>query len=302
MSITRPLLRYHGGKFRLAPWILSHFPEHKIYTESFGGGGSILLRKQRVYDEVYNDLDGEICNLFRVLRNPSQARELIRLISLTPYSREEFEVSYLVDGDPIEQARRTVTRSFMGFGANGTAGEKTGFRSGTRSSGSSAAHDWMRYPSHLDSIVERMRGVTIENRPALEVLRFYDDAKCLHYVDPPYPHSTRGDGHYRYEMNDDDHRELAATLHGLKGMVIVSGYACDLYDAELFPRWQRIVRSTYGDNARERTEVIWISPNAVTRPQLFALEAQQRGLGGGMAAYGEEVAGFNGHTLGGEEG
>lgn len=268
MKVARPVLRYHGGKWMLAPWILSHFPEHKIYTESFGGGASVLLRKRRCYDEVYNDLDGEIVNMFRVLRNPSQARELVRLVSLTPYAREEFEVSYLTDGDPIEQARRTITRSFMGFGANATSGGKTGFRSGQRSSGSSAAHDWMNYPPVLAGAIERMRGVTIENRPAIDVLRFYDDARSLHFVDPPYPHSTRGDGSYRFEMTDDDHRELAAALHGLKGMVVLCGYACELYDEELYPDWQRITRDTFGDNARPRTEVLWISPNAITRPQL----------------------------------
>lgn len=254
----------------LAPWILSHFPEHKIYTEAFGGGASVLLRKQRTYDEVYNDLDGEIVNLFRVLRNPSQARELIRLVTLTPYARQEFDESYLPDGDPVEQARRTVVRSAMGFGHHSASGQKTGFRTGTRLSGTSAAHDWMRYPPILAAAVERLRGVTIENRHAFDVLRFYDDSKALHFVDPPYPHSTRGDGAwYKYEMTDDEHRELATVLHSLKGMVVLCGYACELYDQELYPDWRRITKDTHADGARDRTEVLWISPNAVTRPQLL---------------------------------
>lgn len=90
-EVVRPLLRYHGGKWRLAPWIISFFPDHRIYTEAYGGAASVLLRKKRSYAEVYNDLDGEIVNLFRVLRNPAQARELIRLVALTPFAREEFE-------------------------------------------------------------------------------------------------------------------------------------------------------------------------------------------------------------------
>lgn len=272
MNVTRPALRYHGGKWMLAPWILSHFPEHKIYTESFGGGASVLLRKKRTYDEVYNDLDGEIVNLFRVLRNPSQARELTRLVTLTPYAREEFEVSYISDGDPIEQARRTVVRAAMGFGSHAASGQKTGFRTGLRSSGTSASHDWMHYPPVLESVAARLRGVTIENRQAVEVLRFYDTARALHFVDPPYPHDTRGSGAwYRHEMTNDDHRELADTLHGLKGMIVLSGYACDLYDLELYADWQRITKDTHADGARDRVEVLWISPNAITRPQ-FALE------------------------------
>lgn len=258
----------------LAPWILSHFPEHKIYTESYGGGASVLLRKKRTYAEIYNDLDGEICNFFRVVRNPSQARELIRLVTLTPYAREEFELSYLADGDPIEQARRTITRSMMGFGSHSVTGQKSGFRTGMRLSGTSAAHDWMHYPPVLERVIERMRGVTIENRQATEVVRFYDDTRALHFVDPPYPHSTRGgDGWYRFEMTDDEHRDLANVLHSLKGMVVLSGYACDLYDTELYPTWQRITKDTHADGARDRTEVLWISPNAITRPQLFALDA-----------------------------
>ena len=274
MRITRPILRYHGGKWMLAPWILSHLPDHKIYTESFGGGASVLLRKKRSYDEVYNDLDGEIVNLFRVMRNPSQARELLRLVTLTPYAREEFEASYLADGDPIEQARRTVTRSFMGFGAHATAGGATGFRCGQRSSGSSAAHDWRNYPPVMEKAIDRLRGVTIENRNALEVLKFYDSPKTLHFVDPPYPHGTRcGDAWYRYELNDDEHRELAATLHGMKGMVVLCGYACDLYDLELYADWQRVTKDTHADGAKPRTEVLWISPNAVVRPQLALVDA-----------------------------
>lgn len=268
---SRPVLRYHGGKWMLAPWILSHFPQHKIYTEAFGGGASVLLRKRRSYDEVYNDLDGEIVNLFRVLRDEQQARRLICLVELTPYARQEFADSYEATDDPVEQARRTLARSFMGFGANGTAGAKTGFRAGLRAAGTSAAHDWMNFPPHLARAVERLRGVTMENRPAVDVLRFYDDPRALHFVDPPYPHGTRGYGSYRYEMADDDHRELATVLRGLKGMVVLCGYACDLYDLELYPDWHRVTRNTYADGARPRTEVLWISPDAVAQPQL-ALE------------------------------
>lgn len=274
--LSRPVLRYHGGKWLLAPWIIGHFPDHKIYTEAFGGAASVLLRKQRSYSEIYNDLDGEIVNLFRVLRNPSQARELVRLVTLTPYAREEFEESYLLDGDPIEQARRTLVRAYMGFGAFAACGNRSGFRTGMRKSGTSADHDWMHYPKHLEAAIERLRGVTIESRPAIELLQFYDDPRTLHYVDPPYPEAQRGNyGAYRHEMSDDDHRALASVLHSLQGMVIVSGYACDLYDVELYPDWQRVTRSTHADGARDRIEVLWISPNAVRRPSLFQLEATQ---------------------------
>lgn len=261
---TRPALRYHGGKWRLAPWIISHFPAHHVYVEPYAGAASVLLRKERSYAEVYNDLDGEIVNLFRVLRDPAQARELTRLLKLTPYARTEFEASYLTDGDPIEQARRTVTRSFMGFSSSLTGTWTTGFRSNCNRSGSTPAHNWQDYPEALEGIVERLRGVVIENQPALKMLARYDTLKTLHYVDPPYPLATRGSrwsgNAYRYEMSDDDHRQLAEVLHSLQGMVIISSYPCDLYDDELFPTWQRVQRIAYADKAARRTEVLWLSP------------------------------------------
>ena len=267
MSVSRPILRYFGGKWVLAPWIISHFPTHKIYTEAFGGAASVLLRKTRAYAEVYNDLDGEMVNLFRVLRNPAQARELVRMVALTPFAREEFELSYLADGDPIEQARRTLFRSFAGYGTNAIQ-RNTGFRGNVTRSGTIPAHDWATLPGVLEQAIDRLRGVIIEHDSAERVLRTYDGPTTLDYVDPPYPHDTRRGGRYRHEMTDDDHRDLAGVVKDLAGMVIVSGYACELYDLDLYADWQRVTRHTHADGAKDRTEVLWISPNAVVRPQL----------------------------------
>jgi DNA adenine methylase len=265
MKPKRPVLRYHGGKWKLAPWIISHFPAHRIYVEPYGGAASVLLQKERSYSEVYNDLDGEIVNLFRVLRNPMQARELIRLLRLTPYARTEFETSYLADGDPIEQARRTVTRSFMGFGSTVTGKWSTGFRSNSNHRGTAPAHDWRNYPEALEGIIDRLRGVVIENRPAYKVLIMHDTPQTLHYIDPPYPFSTRNGrwagNAYRHEMSDNDHREMAEVLRGLTGMIVISGYACDLYDIELYPDWQSVKKSTHADGASQRTETLWLSPS-----------------------------------------
>lgn len=272
---TRPILRYHGGKWNMAPKIIDLFPPHRIYVEPYGGGGSVLLRKPRSYAEVYNDLDGEIVNLFRVLRNPALARDLVRVVRLTPYAREEHELAYLTDGDPVEQARRTLVRSFMGFGSDGIK-RKTGFRSNVLRSGTTPAGDWCGMPAILEQVVERLRGVVIENLPALSVIAKYDHAQALHYVDPPYPHETRSDDNrYRYEMKRADHVELAAALHQVKGHVILSGYACDLYDCELYPDWQRIEFSAHADGARNRVEVIWIKPGSTVQATLYAGEAIQ---------------------------
>jgi len=266
---TRPALRWHGGKWKLAPWIIEQFPPHRMYTEVFGGAASVLLRKPRCYSEVYNDLDGSVVNFFRILRDSAGAEQLTKAIELTPFSREEYVAALAYSEDPLEDARRLVVRSYMGFGSD-AVNLKTcsGFRSNSRRSGSTPAHDWKNYPNALRVIIKRFRGVVIESRPAVQVLKTHDDPATLHYVDPPYPHNTRGGNssgpkhNYAHEMTDDDHRELASVLEQLAGAVVLSGYACDLYDRELFPDWQRVERKTHADGARERTEVLWLNEAA----------------------------------------
>ncbi len=259
-KIKRPLLRYHGGKWMMAPWIIEHFPPHRIYVEPFGGGASVLLRKERSFSEVYNDLDNEIVNLFKIARD--HGPELKRLLELTPFSRSEFELSYHMTDDLIEQARRTVVRSFMGFGSNAVLKKITGFRMDVVRRGSIPPHDWMNYPQALLAIIDRLRGVSIENRNAIKVMKDYDRPDTLHYCDPPYTAGSRGKGvDYRFEMSDKDHRELADAIHKLQGNVIISGYRSDLYD-ELYRCWKRVERQSYtnaaGYGAKRRIECIWI--------------------------------------------
>jgi len=192
-KVRRPMLRYHGGKWILAPWIISHFPPHRVYTECFGGAASVLLRKDRSHTEVYNDLDGEIVSLFRVVRE--RGEDLQRLVELTPFSREEYRGSFITALDPLEQARRTLIRSFMGFGSNSLCrAVKSGFRANSTRRGNSPARDWRNWPSHIPSIVERLQGVVIERRTAAEVMCAHDGPESLHYCDPPYVHSTRRGG------------------------------------------------------------------------------------------------------------
>jgi DNA adenine methylase len=259
---NRPLLRYHGGKWKMADRIISYFPQHRIYVEPYGGAGSVLLQKPRCYAEIYNDLDGEIVNLFRMVRE--RGNELAEKLKATPFSRVEYRLSFEVSEDPMEQARRTVIRSFMGFGSNSLCRNiQSGFRSNSNRSGTTAAHDWQNYPHELHAIIKRLGGVVIENRDALEVMLRHDTEECLHYCDPPYVHETRsaamhGAHGYSHEMTDDDHRKMAAVLNELKGMVIVSGYACSLYDDELFADWRRVEWNALADGARERTEVLWL--------------------------------------------
>lgn len=269
MTVARPVLRYHGGKFKLARWIISNLPKHRVYVEPFGGGGSVLMQKPRSYAEVYNDLWDTVVNVFQVLRDPESAAKLEQLLRLTPFSRTEFdkcgEIELAEIADPIEKARRTIFRSFAGFGSASTNSKyATGFRCNSNRSGTTPAHDWVNYPNHIDSFVKRLSGVVIENRDYKRVFEQHDSLETLFYVDPPYVHATRnmarGNAAYACEMTDHDHCELADIMHNLKGMVVLSGYHSELYDI-LYKGWRTVERKTHADGAVDRLEVLWFSPN-----------------------------------------
>jgi DNA adenine methylase len=162
----------------------------------------------------------------------------------------------------------------MGFGSAAASGQNTGFRANSNRSGTTPAHDWVNYSDSVMIFAERLQGVVLENRPAIDVIKQHDGLDTLHYIDPPYPHATRSQKRrsspaYRFEMTDDEHNELAGILRTVDGMVVISGYPCPLYDDELYPDWQRITRRALADGARKRTEVLWISPRAQTCLPMF---------------------------------
>lgn len=270
---TRPVLRWHGSKWLQAPGIISLFPAHRVYVEAFGGGASVLLRKQRAHAEVWNDLDDEVFNFFCVLRDHGD--RLTDLLQLTPFSRRELEVAFEVCHEPIERARRLVVRCFQGFGSNAhsvgagatSVGRSTGFRANSNKSGTTPAHDWVNYPGALEVTRARFSGVIIEHRPAIDIMSQHDGEGTLHYVDPPYLPETRSPANkyglkhrmYRHELTPDDHAGLLTYLKTLRGMVVLSGYPHPMYDDAL-PGWRRIERAALADGARPRTEVLWINP------------------------------------------
>jgi len=268
--VSGPISRYFGGKWRVAPWIISHFPEHKHYTEVYGGAASVLLRKPRVLGEVYNDLSGHAVNLFRVLRDPVAGLELCRRIELTPFAREEFYSCEMAPSDDaIERARKFLVIAHMRYGTGaGDSPQGEGFRSSSKQT--FPAITFAKLPTIAAQVVERFRGVLIEQLPALEVLRKHDTPDSLHYVDPPYVHDTRSSGHeYLHEMTDDEHRALCRTLLGLSGRVVVSNYANPIYDAA-FAGWARHVRKVTCEKGLYREEVLWVSPAKSTLDSLIA--------------------------------
>lgn len=264
--ITRPIMRYPGGKYSLAKWVISHFPAHETYVELFGGAASVLMRKPRSIGEVYNDLNGDVVNVFRVLRNHEQAAQLARALALTPYANEEYRLAYEPCDDPIERARRIIFRSFAGHGSDSVTRSHAGFRGyRNKESGVTAAQEWASFPREISVFTARLQGVCIEQREAIKLIPVFDRPDTLYYADPPYLISTRSSSSVKYtcEMTDADHEQLAEILHQVEGMVIVSGYPSELYD-RLYAGWLCIPHAHRAQNAKPSTECLWLSPNIQT--------------------------------------
>lgn len=249
-------LNYLGSKVRLAKWVKSFFPPHLLYVEPFGGGAGVLLNKPRSKVEVYNDLDGEVVNFFRVMRDPEQSAELIRRLRLTPYARAEHDCAWIKgSGDAVERARMLFVRSWCGVGSKGSAGSKAGFRR----DGPVAAGEAGLFAYGVDGlagVAERLRSVVIECTDALDLLAHYDSTETLFYVDPPY--SAKGIQLYR---NGIDHESLLESCLSLEGFCIVSGYQSDLY-ADRLASWhvERLDTKVACFRHKPVTECLWISP------------------------------------------
>lgn len=271
--ITRPALRYHGGKWRLADWVISHLPPHHCYVEPFGGAMSVLLRKPRSAIEVYNDLDQHVVDFFRVLRDPLQAEQLRRALELTPYSRLEFVHAWEDHDDPVEAARRMVIRTAQAIGA-----KKRLARNGWRSQATyhTPTSMWTGWPRHIPSYVDRLREVLIDHQPATDVIAQFDRQETLFYVDPPYMLKTRAGDHrkvYAHELEDAEHEALLEQLLQVKGMVLLSGYRHPLYD-EALAGWRRVDIHARAQSNQPRVESLWISPAAAAALHQPALELE----------------------------
>lgn len=259
--VKRPALRYYGGKWKIAPWIISYFPPHLNYVEPCGGGASVLLQKQPSRLETYNDLDGDVVNFFRVLRDDKEA--LLEKIHLTPWARDEYDYCLQPADEPIERARRFYCISFMSFNGALTRSKSTyGWRSTTDyRSRSPAVYDIQS--NDLWSIAERMASVQIENKDWREVVDRYDNDQTLIYIDPPYIESERAKrNRYTHEWTDRDHIAAAAVLSMCKGFVIVSGYDSPLYSS-LYSGWTKVDRLTVTNSGAKRSESLWLSPRTV---------------------------------------
>lgn len=250
----KQVLKYPGAKSRLADWIVNNMPKHNVYLEPYAGSLSVLLNKPRCHIETVNDLHGEVVNFFRVLRDKPD--ELKRLIEFTPYSREEYDLAYQDSVSEIERARRFCVRCWQGFGCANLY--HNGFKSGQQSSSPNPAKAWAEYPNIIIPAAERLKGVQIENIPAIELIKRYNTSDVLIYADPPYLHSTRKKYLYKYEMTDADHLEMLKALADHPGPVMISGYENDLYNS-ILEGWRKIKKDTLAEAGVKREEVLWLN-------------------------------------------
>lgn len=256
---TRPVLRWHGGKWRLAPWIISHFPPHKVYCEPYGGAASVLLRKPRAITEIYNDLDRLLVQMFEILRE--RPLELARAIAMTPYARDEYVQLYQPSPDPLEQTRRFIARSFMGMFSKGAI-TQSGFDARVNPDGyTGRLRSFFELPDEVMKVAERFRHVIIENVDALKLICRIDRPDALIYVDPPYMPEVRAAKAkvYEHEMDVAAHEALLKALAQSRSMVIVSGYSTDLY-ADLLAGWRKVQQSARTDGGHIRSEALWLNP------------------------------------------
>jgi len=274
---------WYGGKFSHLEWLLPLLPLCHHYCEPFAGSAAVLLNRMPSPVETYNDLDGEVANFFRVLRDEKD--KLIEAIGLTPFSREEFSIACVLDPNlsPLERARRFFVRARQvrtGLAQTASLGRWANCKNTSRAGMSGVVSRWLGSVQDLPEIAERLLRVQIENRPAIDVIRLYDSPETLFYCDPPYVHLTRGDHNaYGYEMSDDEHRELAGVLNSVQGMAAISNYQCPLMD-ELYPapKWRKSIapEKTIHSTKGKRVEALWTNydPIKQSKRMLRLLERQ----------------------------
>lgn len=257
---------WYGGKFSHLEWLLPLLPECHHYCEPFAGSAAILLNREPSDVETYNDIDGEVVNFFRVLREKPDV--LTRAIGLTPFAREEFAQAVAESTgevvDDAERARRFYVRARQartGLAQTASLGRWANCKDTSRAGMSGAVSRWLGSVDQLPEIAMRLLRVQIENRPADDVIRLYDSAQTLFYCDPPYVHSTRGDKKaYGFEMTDSEHLVLAEVLASVSGMAAVSGYRCDLMDSA-YAGWRRFDAPAKNCHSTKqiRNEALWMN-------------------------------------------
>lgn len=250
-------MKYPGSKWSIARWIIDFFPEHHSYLEPFFGSGAVLFNKPRSHIETVNDLDGNVVNLFEwIKRDPER---LAHEIYWTPYARQVYEDAFAAEPeDSFERAVNFYIRLNMGHGFR-TTGEKVGWKNDVQGRERAyATQDWRNLPEKILQAAERLQGVQIENRPAVELIQRFKSPKVLIYADPPYVLGTRHGKQYRHELDNDGQNALLDVLLAHKGPVLLSGYDNELYRDRL-KGWHREETTCYSQVCTRKKEVLWMN-------------------------------------------
>lgn len=265
MDEMKAIFRYPGSKWSIANWIIKHFPngyEKMIYLEPFFGSGAVFFNKNPSAVETINDLDSDIVNLFDVLRNKPD--ELKRVLSLTPYSREEYDRSFEPSNEPVEKARRYMVRTTQAIGAK--LREKCGWGNHKQMKTGGTACKWGGITDTIDLAAYRLRGSTtnlvqIEHMDALRLIERYNTPDALIYLDPPYVRSSRKSGAlYKHEMNDQQQVRMLEIITKSKAKIVLSGYRNNLYDKWLCD-WNTDTTISQTTSTKKAEEVIWMNYN-----------------------------------------
>lgn len=263
----KAIMKYPGSKWSIAKWIISFFPEHHSYLEPFFGSGAVFFNKSRSNIETINDLDGNVINLFEWIKKDPE--RLAHEIYFTPYARQVYEDAFsVIPKDSFEQAVNFYIRLNMGHGFR-TNGEKVGWKNDIQGRERAyASQDWVNLPEKIIQAAERLRGVQIENRPAIKLVQKFNFPNVLIYADPPYVLTTRHGKQYRCEMEDKDHEEILDVLLQHKGFVILSGYDNELYNSRLCG-WHREETSCYSQVCVKKQEILWMNFEPEKQLSLF---------------------------------
>lgn len=254
------LMKYHGAKWRLSPWIVSLMPEHKCYVEPFGGSAAVLMHKNPVLTEVYNDLNSSIVNVFKQVRENTE--ELANLLAMTTYSRDELEIAYEETTSKLEMARRFIVRSQLAISTT-SLNSKTGFRGHINSKDyASQPSTWSKIPETVYRVRKRLDKVIIENTDAFKLFPRYDMEQTLWFLDPPYPRNTRTQSSnqrgYTEDFTDTEHEKLLDAALKLKGKVMICTYRNELYDTML-SGWHKESKKGFSDGKKDRVETIYMN-------------------------------------------
>lgn len=264
------ILKYPGAKWRIADWIIENIPEHHSYIEPFFGSGAVFFNKPQSNIQTINDLDGEVVNFFEVVRDMPE--ELATKIYMTPYARKVYENTYeqlnKINTSKIDRALNFCIKINMSYGHRFSY--KVGWKNDVQGRERAyALRSWNKIPDIIMEAAVRLKETQIENGPAIEVIKRFNNPKCLIYCDPPYLLGIRNiSKQYNYEMSNKDHEDLLNTIIKSKSKIIISGYDSDLYNDAL-KDWRKKTSFNLTQSMRKVKEVLWMNYDCEKQLSLF---------------------------------